>query len=111
MPKATMTKLMHSAIHSTDPTQKIMGLIRTIPCLSKRYKGWNPEEFDPEAFYSLTIGMSHGEKLCALFILNVWNPSYARQRGWEFDVVEFAGTADAESRSAFLLWMADPVWP
>lgn len=97
--------------HYRTPTEKILDLLRRFPCLNKIFKHWNPKEFDPDEFYGFIGGMSHGEKLCARFILNVWNPSYARQQGWDFDVMEFAVIADEDAKAAFMDWLIQPLWP
>lgn len=93
------------------PTEKILNLLRTFRCLEKSFNSWRPKVFDPEEFYTLADGLPRGEKLCALFLLTVWNPSYARERGWEFNVMEFANAADDDAKAAFTVWLIQPVWP
>ena len=93
------------------PTEKILAIIRSFPCLRGRFGQWRPKEFKPDEFWKGTAGMSHGELLCAQFILNVWNSHYAQAKGWTFDVIEFASVLDYENRLALLQWMANPIWP
>ncbi len=93
------------------PTETILTLIRSFPCLDRKLKNWNPKTFEPEQFYAMTSGWSHGEQLCADFVLNVWNPGEARTKGWTFDLMEFAGIADPDSRDALLRWLIYPRWP
>jgi hypothetical protein len=94
-----------------NPTEYIMQLIYEFPCLVKKVQPWIPMEFDPDKFHSMLTGSSHGERLCGLFVLNVWNPGYATSKEWHFDLIEFAGTADYENRAVVMKWLAAPVWP
>jgi hypothetical protein len=93
------------------PTLLILTLARTFPCLFSKLAGYNPTEFDPDAFHSMIAPWSHGERLCALFVLNVWNPGDARMKGWHFDFIEFMSVADYDNRKALLEWMDYPLWP
>ncbi len=94
-----------------NPSEEIIALICSFPCLERKLQGWRPQVFDPDKFYAMTAGWSHGEQLCALFVLNVWNPGEAREKGWTFDLMEFAGTADVASKEARMFWLASPTWP
>jgi len=96
---------------AANPTTQILALIESFPCLKKKLAGWSPKEFDADVFYKMMDGWSHGEFLCGVFILNVWNPGHARANQWNFDAIEFAGTCDSENRRAFIQWMANPIWP
>jgi hypothetical protein len=99
-------------IHARNkPAKTILALIRTFPCLEKKLRDWKPTDFDPDKLWPMMDGWSHGEILCGIFILNVWNPGYAKQKGWEFDVFDFTGVADDENRQAFTRWVHNPVWP
>ena len=93
------------------PTQIILRLARSFPCLERKLRSWHPTEFDPDQFYEIMTGASHGEVLCALFVLNVWNPADARKIGWHFDFFDFAEVADAENRAALMNWLSAPEWP
>lgn len=93
------------------PSQYIFALINEFPCLVSKMRGWRDAEFDPDKFYAFTRGWSHGEKLCALFVLNVWNPGYAKQKKWKFDLFDFIGTVDAGNVAPVLEWMQNPYWP
>ena len=83
-----------------SPTQ-ITQLIRSFPCLRSKLPNYAPEPFDPDAFHELIGPWSHGERLCALFILNVWNPLYAKVQGWQFNLfrVRRAGRRRQQTRS------------
>jgi hypothetical protein len=94
-----------------NPTEYIFQLIAEFPCLSKKMGTWRPVEFDADLFYAMLTGASHGEILCGLFVLNVWNPGYAAAKGWVFDITDFAGTATFDNRVVVMKWLADPVWP
>ncbi len=57
-------------------------------------------------------GASHGEWLCAMFILNVWDPGGAKlKEEWRFEFFDLAGIADSGNRRALLNWLANPEWP
>jgi hypothetical protein len=95
-----------------NPTEKILRIARTFPCLDKKFAGWNPPAFDPHKFFQMMRGASHGEWLCAMFILNVWDPGAARiKEEWRFEFFDFAGIADSGNRRALLNWLANPEWP
>lgn len=96
------------------PTAEILSLIETFPCLRSKcfqYLHNPPQVFDPDEFWKLFYGASHGEKLCAIFILNVWNPGAADDKGWTFDLFEFVGMADSGNRKAVIDWITRPCWP
>jgi hypothetical protein len=95
------------------PDQIIFKLIRTFPCLAIKAHQWlaRTREFDPDKFHQLFECASTGETLCALFILNVWNPGYADSKGWTFNLFDFMGCADPGNRRALLDWMTKPYWP
>jgi hypothetical protein len=93
------------------PTEKILVLARSFPCLERKLQGWQPREFDPDEFWRMTGGWSHGELLCAAFVVHVWNPGWAAKNGPTFDFMDFAGIADTDSRLVVIYWLADPVWP
>jgi hypothetical protein len=67
--------------YTNQSTERILKLARTFPCLATKLAGWCPSQFDPEEFLSLTDGWSHGELLCAMFIVSVWDPGSAKLRG------------------------------
>lgn len=91
----------------------ILALARSFPCLQYKVDRLFPpsRKWDVDAFMEASGPWSHGERLCALFIANVWNPGYADTMEWRFDLFEFLGTADTGNRRALLLWISDPVWP
>ena len=65
------------------PTQKILELILSIPCLESRVdinSFVENGQFNPKDFFKCMRGMSHGEYVCGLFILNVWNPADAKRK-------------------------------
>ncbi len=102
-----------------NPTNYILALTQSFPCLKRKVnikacleKSVHPEpSFDPDKFMAQLDCASDGELLCALFVVNVWNPGYAKQKGWVFNFFDFMGTADAGNREAFLAWAQNPVWP
>ena len=53
---------------------------------------------------------SHGERVTAQFLLNVWDPSTEWKCG-RFDLMEALRIWDPEHHKAFLRWAAAPWWP
>ena len=99
-----------------EPNRKATGiiveLIKSFPCLRiKVGSDWRPYEFEPDLFYENADCWSGGERLCVLFVLNVWNPGYAKHKGWTFNLFDFIGTADPGNRAALLKWCENPIWP
>ena len=56
-------------------------------------------------------GWSSSERQAAHFILTVWNPGYARDRGWTFDVVDAVSSPDPVNRAPIIAWIAQPYYP
>ena len=106
---------------NSKPTDYILALARSFPCLRRKLQHFDPTEphplrpdertFDADRFYAAMAGWSRGEELCGLFVLNVWNPSYARDNGWSFDMFRFVNTADESNLDAFQTWIACPHFP
>jgi hypothetical protein len=95
------------------PDEYIFALVRSFPCLAIKVRRWldHTTEFNADEFHGLFDCASTGEVLCALFILNVWNPGYADLKGWNFDLFKFIGCADDGNRKALFNWIARPYWP
>lgn len=87
----------------------IIALAASFPCLEDKVAGMT--SFDADEWMERSGPWSSGEKRCALFIVNVWNPGYAKSQGWDFNLFDFAGGVDIDNRAALLAWMIDPVWP
>ena len=67
--------------------------------------------FDPDMFATRLLACSDGQRHMFLWILNVWNESYACSKGWQFDLFKALNTLDAENRQAIAWWLEHPVWP
>ncbi len=67
--------------------------------------------FDPDKAAELLGKISTGEANCLLFILNVWNPGYAEEKGWRFNFFDAVAGIDRGNRDAIIAWMQNPVWP
>jgi hypothetical protein len=63
------------------PTDYILTLARSFPCLKAKLQWWHPRNFDAEIFHDMIGGWSSSERQAAYFVLTVWNPGYARDRG------------------------------
>jgi hypothetical protein len=92
-------------------TDAVLKIARSFPALERKLSNWNPPQFDPDALYNKISGWSHGEKLCAMFVLVIWDPAGAKAKGWEFDFADFADAADSANREALIRWLANPTWP
>jgi hypothetical protein len=94
------------------PDRIIWDLILSFPCLKPKFcTGPWKGGFDPDKLFSAADYWSSGERLCVLFILNVWNPGDAKSKGWDFNLFDFVGTADGGNKRALLNWVLNPVWP
>ena len=73
----------------------------------------NELSFDPDIFAKrLAGGMSDGERHMSLFLLNVWNPGYARQqKGWNFDLFAALRQLDGGNCAAIAWFLHCPIWP
>lgn len=90
----------------------ICNLIHTIPVLSRKLgPNWFTKDFDSDNFYAMIGVWSSGEKLAAMFILNVWNPGYAKGKGWHFNLFDAVGTLDHSNIKPMIDWMLNPIWP
>ena len=94
-----------------SPTEYILALARSFPCLKPKLHRWNPANFDADVFHEIIRGWSSSERHAAYFILTVWNPGYARDRGWTFDVVEAVSSLDPVNRAPILAWISRPYYP
>ena len=119
----------------SEPTKQLLRLAASVPVLSKkmrvevsdddkslRYFGQPPwlqphplrqEEwsFDSAKFAYEITGWSDGEQHAALWLLNVWNPGWAKSEGHRFDLFAAVGTLDSSNLNAIAEWMVNPVWP
>ena len=89
----------------------IWKLARSFPCLARKIPSNINKDFDADVFIDNAGGWSSGEIKCALFIVNVWNPSYAKSKEWRFDLFAFAGTADSANMAALQEWLSNPIFP
>lgn len=68
-------------------------------------------QFQPEIFARVLKVCSDGERHCVLWLLNVWNPSFAKLKGWNFDMFDAMGVLDGENRMGICEWMVNPRYP
>jgi len=93
------------------PEHYIHQLAQSFPCLRNKIPTRLWDEFDPNHFKEQMAGWSSGEYNAGLFILNVWNPGYARARNWHFDAVLAIESWDQGNRFAFTAWCLKPYFP
>jgi hypothetical protein len=72
---------------------------------------WMVKDFDPDRFFDHMGVWSSGERLVGMFLLNVWNPGYAKSKGWTFNLFDAVGTLDRPHLAPIIEWMLNPVWP
>ncbi len=96
---------------TVSPTEYILALARSFPCLKRKLQWWHPKNFDAKIFHDMIGGWSSSERQAAYFVLTVWNPGYAREQGWTFDVVEAVSCLDPVNRAPILAWIAQPYYP
>jgi hypothetical protein len=89
----------------------ILQLCATLPTISHRVRNWDIDDWDVDKFMQSYGVASSGERYAMLFVANVWNPGYAREQGWTFDMIEAAGTLDSTHRRAIMTWLANPRFP
>jgi hypothetical protein len=54
---------------------------------------------------------SSTERHAAQFVLTVWNPGAAKEKGWTFSIVDAASFLDPSNREPILKWLARPFYP
>jgi hypothetical protein len=67
--------------------------------------------FDPDRFAGQLGVCSSGTRHMILFILNVWNPGYAKSKGWDFNLFDALNSLDEGNRQAIAWWLHRPLWP
>lgn len=67
--------------------------------------------FDPDKFAKRLGVVSSGERHAMLWLLNVWNPTYAKSKGWNFDLFSAFSSLDGENIVGIAEWIINPQWP
>lgn len=67
--------------------------------------------FNADRFAATLAACSSGERLCKLWLLNVWNPGYAHSNDWNFDLFAAVRVLDSGNRQAISEWLAHPIFP
>lgn len=67
--------------------------------------------FNADKFAQSLDASGAAERFCKLWLLNVWNPSYARLNGWDFDMITAARVLDGLNLCALGKWFANPIFP
>ena len=89
--------------------QKIIAIAKKFPALTPHVQSLT--SWDIDSFMEWLPRSSTGERHAMLFVAVVWNPTYAAQQGWEFNIVRAAGDWDQQHHNAFLAWAMNPEWP
>ncbi len=110
-PSHTLRGFMGIELDHSSVVSKIKIVTCVRPWLKAHILRPNDLSFDPDAFFKLTRSCSEGERHMVLWLLNVWNPSYAKNKKWHFDLFDALGGLDSENRSAIVVWLNNPQWP
>lgn len=131
-PKATMNKattLLFYIASDSHTLRSIMGIElcdEVIPDTNRRklkylniqrhwlvreYADGHTYRFDPDNFFKITKACSDGEAHMILWLLNVWNPHYAKSKRRNFDLFQALNTLDSGNRQCIADWLQNPIWP
>lgn len=82
------------------------------PWLKKR-QGDGPDEvsFDPDEYAKTLDCCSTYTAHMRLWILNVWNSSYANGKGWKFDLFKALNGLDDGNKAAIAWHLRNTIWP
>lgn len=67
--------------------------------------------FDPDEYAKTLYQCSDYTSHMRLWILNVWNSSYANSKGWHFDLFKALNGLDDGNRRAIAHFLESPMWP
>ena len=98
-------------IEHGDVINKLRYLVRHRDYLFEHPTRKNELSFDPDIFAKRLTKVSDGERHMILFILNVWNPHYAPDKGWQFDLFKALGTLDSQNAESVARFIERPIWP
>ncbi|MGC3958137.1 MAG: hypothetical protein QM813_09425 [Verrucomicrobiota bacterium] len=101
--------IAHKMGLNLNQTGDALSYDRNAPWLVKY--GSDELSFDSNKFADNLGVWSSGERYAALFLLNVWNPGYAKSQGWDFNLFDCVGTLDTANLRGIVAWMERPVWP
>jgi hypothetical protein len=99
------------AVPTGDVRERMKFLPRPRPWLTAHQTHPNELTFDPDLYAETLHQCSDGENYMRLFILNVWNPSYARTKGWTFDLFAATRVLDQNNLEAIGEIIRHPTWP
>jgi hypothetical protein len=88
---------------------KILSIHR--PWLTPHWKGSDELQFDPDEYAKELDCCSTYTRHMRLFILNVWNPGYAKSMGWHFNLFDAIGGLDGDNLAALAKFIRHPIWP
>jgi hypothetical protein len=103
----------HETLRTKGPVAFIVALAESFPALRGKLEGCGltAKGWDVDKLIKYSGPWSHGEKVAALFVACVWNPSYAASKKWRFDTIDAISVWDNKNRAAFVAWCKNPVWP
>lgn len=67
--------------------------------------------FDADRYAATLDYCSDYTRHMRLWILNIWNSSYAKSKGWHFDLFKALNGLDDGNRAAIAWHLKHPIWP
>lgn len=67
--------------------------------------------FDPDAYAKTFHQCSDYTSHMRVWIATIWNPSYAKSKGWHFDLFKALNGLDDNNRRAIAWFLQNPIWP
>jgi hypothetical protein len=81
------------------------------PWLVPKFDGSREFTFNPDCYAATLDDCSDYTRHMRLWILNVWNPHYAKKRGWTFDLFAALRGLDSGNVDAIAHHMKLRAWP
>jgi len=101
-------------VHDDDGKERLKIFPRSRPWLTPVHPS-RPNEltFNPEVYAKSLSDCSEYTEHMRRFILNVWmrNPTYAKQKGWDFDLFKAVRGLDSNNLDAIAFILRFPQWP
>jgi len=92
----------------SNSTREILALARSFPLLQRKLVNYQPQCFCPVEFERMSRPWSTGERHLAKFILSIWDPHWAKDRRYFFDLANAAGLLQQEDLDVLAAWVRKP---
>ena len=98
-------------VEETDTGKRMKFLNVPRPWLKPHPANSDELSFDPDEYAKTLYNCSDYTTHMRLWILNVWNSSYARSQGWHFDLFKALNGLDDGNHRAIAKFLQFPTWP